>query len=217
MKMWSKSSLEFAGWGWALLTLILFAGPLLATSLWDEESNGERSLFADRKAFRRGDLVTIIVNQVTTAIKDQSTQTAKTVSELARLQALWGPYLGGVRPADEQDRRQPHNQWSDTETFTGSGRIQHNESMTSTIQARVTDVLPNNVLRVEASRKIEVDQETSYLVITGLVRQDDLTAANTVNSSQVADLQLKEVGQGAISRNQHKGWLTRFWETVSPF
>lgn len=217
MKTLWKSLRRLRAGALSLAALILCTGSLWATSLWDEESNGARSLYTDRKALRKGDLVTIIVNLSSISAKDQSTETSKTVSELARLKALWGPYLGGVRTDAELARREPHNEWNDTETFKGAGKIKHDESLTSTIQARVTDVMPNKVLRVEAARKVEIDQETSYLVITGLVRQEDLTAANTINSSQVADLQLKQVGQGAISRNQHKGWLTRFWETVSPF
>jgi flagellar L-ring protein precursor FlgH len=217
MKMWLKLFHKHLPGGIVFSLLVLSTGSSLATSLWDEEVNGGRSLYSDRKAVRRGDLVTIVINLDSKATKDQSTQTSKTVDMLARFQALWGPYWGGVRTAAEQDRRQPHNQWSDAETFNGNGQLKHNESLTSTIQARVTDVMPNNVLRVEAARKVEIDKETSYLVLTGLIRQEDLTTANTVNSSQVADLQLKEVGQGDISRTQRKGWLTRFWETVNPF
>ena len=70
---------------------------------------------------------------------------------------------------------------------------------------------------IEATRRVEVGQETSQLVLSGVIRQEDLTTANTVLSTQVADLQVKQIGQGPLSRDQRPGWLTRFWETVSPF
>lgn len=201
------------------LFLITSLHPLssCATSLWDENVNGGRPLYSDRTAFRRGDLITIVVNQSTSAAKQQSTETSKEVSVAETFTALIGNYTGGVRDDAEIARANPHNAWEGTRSFNGSGQLANTETLTSTIQARVTDVLPNNVFRVEASRRVEAGQETTYLVLTGLVRQQDLTTANTVLSTQVADLQLKQVGNGALSREQRKGWLTRAWEMVSPF
>ena len=204
-----------------LISLVVLLGPALtsvrATSLWDENVNGGRSLYADRRAFRRGDLVTIVINQSTVAAKDQRTATDKTTSEDEQLSALLGPFLGGVRTAAELLRRDPHNAWGGTRTFTGGGTLANTETLTSTIQARVTDALPNGVLRIEATRRVEVGQETSHLVLAWLIRQEDLTTANTILSTQVADLQVRNLSNGAISREQKKGWLTRAWETITPF
>ncbi|MBI4024655.1 MAG: flagellar basal body L-ring protein FlgH [Verrucomicrobia bacterium] len=188
-----------------------------ATSLWVEAENGGRSLYADRKAGRIGDLVTIVVNQSTIANKSLSSNTSKTVNENEQFSALFGNFMGGVRTAEEVARRNPHNSWSGARSFNGNGAVANTETVTSTIQARITDVMPNKVMRIEASRRVEVGQEISYLVLSGLVRQDDLTTANTVLSTQVADLQLKQQGNGALSRETRKGWLTRVWETISPF
>jgi flagellar L-ring protein precursor FlgH len=190
---------------------------VLATSLWDESANGGRSFYSDRHAFRVGDLVTIVVNQATTAAKDQSTKTAKTTSVTDQLTAFLGPFMGGERAAAELLRRNPHNAWNSADTYDGNGKLNNSETMTSTIQARVTDVMPNKVLRVEATRRIDITGEKSDLVLTGFVRQEDLTTANTILSTQVADLQLKQVTNGEVSRSQKKGWLTRVWENVSPF
>ena len=77
--------------------------------------------------------------------------------------------------------------------------------------------MPGNVMRIQATRRVELGQEKSDLVLTGLIRQEDLTTANTVLSTQVADLQVKQITNGAISREQRKGWLTRIWETIAPF
>ncbi|MDD2708763.1 MAG: flagellar basal body L-ring protein FlgH [Verrucomicrobiae bacterium] len=217
MKISSKSLPEVASR--AILATLLLLAPVAAhaTSLWDEEVAGGRTLFSDRKAVRKGDLVTIVVNLSTSATKDQSSKTSKTTTETDSLSALIGPFLGGVRTDAELARRNPHNSWNGSSAFEGKGKIAHTENFTDTIQARVADVLPGNVLRLEATRRVEVDQETSMFVLTGLIRREDLTPLNSVQSTQVADLQIKQVGQGAISRSQKKGWLTRAWETISPF
>jgi flagellar L-ring protein FlgH len=218
-----KALLKFYTKNWILIqiTVLTLLGactvPASAASLWDEEANGARSMFTDRTAFRKGDLVTIVVNQNTSAIKDQSTETTKEVSVDENLSALIGPFMSGVRDATTLARRNPHNTWESSRSFEGSGEIENQESFTSTIQARVTDVLPNRVLRIEATRRVEVGQEISDLVLSGFVREQDLTTANSVLSTQVADLQVKQVTNGAISREQRKGWLTRIWEAISPF
>ena len=196
---------------------MLNVAPLFATSLWDESVNGGQSIYTDRRAGRRGDLITIIINQTTTATKEQRTQTSKTTAEAAEFQALFGPFMGGERTTAELARRNPHNSWNETHSFDGRGQIGNSEVLTSTIQARVTDMTPNHVMRVEATRRMEIGQEKSDLVLTGFVRQEDLTSANTVLSTQVADLQVKQITNGSISREQRKGWLTRAWETFSPF
>jgi flagellar L-ring protein precursor FlgH len=202
--------------GGAVLILAL-ASQSFATSLWDEKLNGSRSIYTDRTAFQKGDLVTIVINQSTVVLKDQKTETDKVVSVNESFQALFQNFMGGERTAAEIARRNPHTQWSGTRAFDGSGKIQNTETLTSTIQARVTDVLPNHVMRIEATRRYEAGQEKSDMVLTGLIRQEDLTTANTVLSTQVADLQVKQITNGAISREQRKGWLTRVWETFSPF
>lgn len=202
----------------AIVTVALASFPSAqATSLWDENVNGGRSLYADRKAFRRGDLVTIVINQSTTAAKNNRTQTDKTTAVNEQFTALFGPFMGGERTAAELLRRNPHTSWGGARTFDGGGNLAQTETLTSTIQARVTDSMPNGVLRIEATRRVEVGQETSHLVLSGVIRQEDLTTANTVLSTQVADLQVKQIGQGPLSRQQKAGWLTRIWETVSPF
>jgi flagellar L-ring protein FlgH len=192
---------------------------LKGSSLWDESASGGRSvsLFSDRTAARIGDLVTIVVNQSTVAAKQQSTKTHKTVTMDENVSAFLNPIIGGERDEDFLTRRNPHNTWNGNRTFDGGGTIGNTETLTSTIQARVTDVLPNKVLRIEATRRVESAQETGYLVLSGFIRTEDLTTANSVLSTQVADLEVKQVGNGALSREQRKGWLTRFWETVSPF
>jgi len=111
----------------------------------------------------------------------------------------------------------PVMNWGSNHTFAGGGKIQNSESFTTTIQARVTEVLPNGVLRVEAKRTMEASKEKGTMILTGLVRQEDLDSTNSVVSTRVADLQIKQEGTGPLSREQRKGWLTKLYEFISPF
>lgn len=204
------------------LSFIIFSSwiiPSSATSLWEEADRNGRavSLFSDRVAANKGDLLTIVVNQSTVAKRDQKTETKKSATVNDQLSAFIGPFMGGVREDAELARRNPHSAWSSSHSFSGNGKVENTETLTSTIQARVTDVLPNKVLRIEASRRVSAGDETTYFILSGFVRSEDVSSANSVLSTQVSDLQVKQIGQGAITRDQRKGWVTRLWETISPF
>ncbi len=111
----------------------------------------------------------------------------------------------------------PQMAWNNARSYAGGGKIQNSESFTTTIQSRVVEVMPNGVLRVEARRTMEASKEKGTLILTGLVRLEDLNSSNSVASTKVADLQIKQEGNGPLSREQHKGWLTTLYEFLSPF
>ena len=55
------------------------------------------------------------------------------------------------------------------------------------------------------------------MVLTGLVRPDDLSTTNTISSDNVADLQIVQKGKGTLTNDQRKGWLTKLYEFLEPF
>ena len=55
------------------------------------------------------------------------------------------------------------------------------------------------------------------MILTGLVRPEDLSTTNTISSSQVADLQIIQKGKGTLTEDQRKGWLTKLYEFLDPF
>lgn len=187
-------------------------------SLWPDESTRlNNSLYTDPVAGQVGDFITIVVNLSTTATKNQSTQTAKKSSVDDSITAMGYPYTHGDWDWYRFRGQPPTWTWGANQSFAGSGQLNNQETLTTTIQARVTSVLPNGTMRVEARRDFEAGKEKSILVLSGFVRRVDLDSSNTVSSSQVADLQIKQEGNGPLSSSQNKGWLTRFYDFISPF
>ncbi|MBI3868677.1 MAG: flagellar basal body L-ring protein FlgH [Verrucomicrobia bacterium] len=177
--------------------------------------NYSRSMFADRRAFAAGDLLSIVVQENSTATKDVSTTTGKKSSTDASIDTfLWSPSKsklltkGGVLPAMK---------WSSKNDFDGSGKINNTEKIVARVEVVVKDVLPNGNLVVEGKRQTAFSGETQDIVLRGLVRQADVTANNTVFSYQVADATINIVSKGAASNSTRKGWFTRVWDKVSPF
>jgi flagellar L-ring protein FlgH len=101
--------------------------------------------------------------------------------------------------------------------FKGDGKYERSERMTDRITAEVIDVKPNGTLVLEARRTIRKDDQLQTLVLSGNCRRDDVTNANTVLSSQLAELTIGVESEGDVRDTAKKGWLTRVFETVFNF
>jgi len=84
-------------------------------------------------------------------------------------------------------------------SLNGSGTTLRQTTLTTTITARVTDVLPNGYLVVEGSKTLAVNSETQVITLRGVVRPADLTNANSVQSGNVAQMELKINGKGVVN------------------
>jgi flagellar L-ring protein precursor FlgH len=176
-------------------------------------------MFSDPTAHSIGDLVTIVVDLQNTITKDQSTKTDKTLAINDAINSL-------VYPPDASNHgwswytyhgQTPVLNVAANHAFNGGGTIANQETASTTIQARVVNVGPNGVLMVQATRMSKAGEEDTSMVLTGLVRPEDLTQDNTIASSRVADLQIVQKGKGTITANQRKGWFTKLYEFLSPF
>jgi hypothetical protein len=101
--------------------------------------------------------------------------------------------------------------------FEGEGEYRRTDTFSGRIQSRVIDVKPNGTLVLEARKYIQNDDETLEMVLTGLCRAEDVTAANTILSTQLYDLRLVKEHTGELRRSTRKGILTRVFETIFNF
>jgi flagellar L-ring protein precursor FlgH len=212
----SASSLEnpFLGLG-LLLGLLLFlpAAPARADSLWKDDV--AKPMYADKRAARVGDIVTILVQENTTATKANSTATSKTSSVDSSIASfLYSPAASGLLT---QKGSLPALKFSGASTFAGGGTINNSEQIISSVAVRVVDVLPNRNLIIEGTRQNSFGDEQQTVVLRGTIRQDDIMANNTVYSYNISDATIKIVSKGTITESQRKGWFHRLWDKFSPF
>jgi len=99
----------------------------------------------------------------------------------------------------------------------GAGDTTRSSKLSASISARVLKVLDNGNLLIEGRRQLTVNAEDQYLVITGIVRPEDITAINTVASQYIADARILYTGDGVINDKMRPGWLTRVVDWVWPF
>jgi flagellar L-ring protein FlgH len=184
-----------------------------ADSLWQEGQS--KSMWADKRASRVGDIVTILVQETTTAKKDNSTKTSKQSDINAAIATfLFSP---GASSLLTQKGQLPALKMSGQSDFSGSGTINNSQEIVASVAVRVADALPNGNLIIEGTRESAFSGETQTIVLRGTIRQDDITANNTVFSYNVADATIKFISKGVITDSQRKGWFHRLWDKFSPF
>lgn len=168
-----------------------------------------RPLFEDRRARNIGDTITINLVERTTAQKSANASakrgsnltggiTASAKLPLATLNGL------NIDAGVESD-------------FSGSGAAAANNAFNGTITVTVIDVYPNGNLLVSGEKQIAINQGQEFIRFSGVINPNVVTAANTVQSTQVADARIEYKGSGFIDEHNTIGWLHRFFVAILPF
>lgn len=182
-------------------------------SIWQASSI---ALTEDGKARRVGDIVTIIVTETASASKQAATATGRSSQISAGIPNMLGLEESKIITSNFADLSKLLNA-SASSNFDGSGSTSRKETLSATISAKVIDVLPNSNLKIEGRRNVRVNSEDQIVTVKGTIRQRDITAENTVNSSYVADAQISYSGEGIISDRQKPGWLMNTLDKLWPF
>jgi flagellar L-ring protein precursor FlgH len=198
----------------ATLLFSLVVTLVRADSLWTEQA-APRPLVSDKKAVAIGDILSIVVQESSTATKDNSTKTSKKSSVDASIASLF--YSPATSTLLTKGGSLPALKFDATTGFDGGGKINNSERIIARIAVTVVDVLPNQNLVVEGRRTTSFAGETQEAVLRGVVRPADIAPNNTVFSFNVADASIKFVSKGTVTDSQRKGWFTRLWEKLTPF
>jgi flagellar L-ring protein precursor FlgH len=166
-------------------------------------------LFEDRRARNIGDTLTIVIAEKTDASKKSNTNTGRNSNNTFGVTALAGlpgkSLLGSNLNATSGF------------SFDGKGESASANGFTGTITVTVTEVLANGNLLVSGEKQVGINQGSEFIRLSGIVNPTQLTATNTVQSTQLADARIEYRGSGAVAENQQTGWLTRFFLNVLPF
>ena len=186
-----------------------------ADSLWMSPTNPERSMFADNKASRKGDILTVVVDESANQTTSQQKKTSKDSSIDAGVSQFLFP--ASVSGLGTKGGSLPGTNIAAKSSFTGGGEVDNSHSLTARAAVLVTDVLPNGNLVIEGVRVVSFSGETQYVVLHGLVRPDDIASGDTVTSSNIADVRIEFISKGSLSDAQKAGWLTKLYDTLRPY
>jgi flagellar L-ring protein precursor FlgH len=199
------------------LAIVLFALQLTnlgADSLWKEDA-APTSMFADKKAHRVGDIVTVIIQENNGASRNNNTTTSRQSSVNASISSIF--YPPGTSGLLTKGGQLPAMNLSGKNTFNGGGQIADQETIAAMLAVKVIDVLPNGNLVVEGHRQTAFSGEKQDAILRGTVRPDDISSTNSVYSFDIADASIQFISHGSVTDSQKKGWFTTIWDKVSPF
>ena len=101
--------------------------------------------------------------------------------------------------------------------FKGDATVDRTDSLTANITAVVVDVKPNGTLVLQATKSIKTDDEEQQFVLTGTCRVEDITADNTVLSTQMYGLSLDKQHKGAVKDTTNRSIIHRLFDMINPF
>lgn len=162
-------------------------------------TGGGWSLVADSRAYRAGDVLTVVLEEVTQASKRAGTSLDKQAG--ASIQpTLLGTHSINTTVGIDAGR-----------SFDGSSSSTQQNALSGSLSVVVHQVLPNGLLLVKGEKQLTLNQGEEYLQLAGYVRVDDIDADNRVSSQRIANARIAYSGRGALSDANAPGWLTRLF------
>jgi flagellar L-ring protein precursor FlgH len=145
----------------------------------------------DLRAVEVDDVVTIVVMDKASALARGTTNSQRRSNLNTSVTALAGPInpggalspLAGVK-GDQQ--------------LQGQGETSRESALSTTLSARVTNVLPNGNLVVEGTKEILVNSERQLVTVRGVIRWNDLNSVNRIGSDRLANLEVHVQGKGVV-------------------
>jgi len=156
-----------------------------ATSLWNKSSNEKfKSLYSDNKAYKTGDILTILIYESVSLTQDDSTADKKSgllSSTVSLVKNISNIDLSKFIPLGTgSDSSVPQNKTANTAK----------SNITAKVAAVITGLDLNGNLIVEGKREVKMGQDRRELIIQGIVRPSDVTSDNTIDSYKIANAKL---------------------------
>lgn len=164
------------------------------------QSSYNWSLTQDRRAYRVGDILTLLLDESTQSSKQAKTNFGKKNDVELGAPSVAGKTLDKLSGALSGNRN-----------FNGNATSAQQNMLRGSITVAVHQVLPNGVLVVRGEKWLTLNQGDEYMRVSGLVRSEDISRDNTVSSQRIANARISYAGRGALSDANSAGWLTRFF------
>ena len=145
----------------------------------------------DLRASQINDVVTILVSESVNAVAGGNSNTERASSANSAITSLLGVKSATGSLANLLTT-------SGDQKINGTGTTSRTATLTATLTARVVKVFPGGLMLVEGNKSIQVNYEQQVITVRGIIRSPDITTANSVASTQIADLEIRVNGKGVV-------------------
>jgi len=179
------------------LAFLVLATPVLLGQNKDQQPRHITSWTADRREYAVGDIITVLVSDVTlaTATKSQSGTDQQTRKNDLGLE----PPKIGETSLPSIDASMSTNKNASSKQ---SGDAKRNVNFQGDISVRVMAVDKSGQLQIKGTKVVDVDKNKQTLNFSGWVRPEDISAQNFVASERVADAALTYSLSGNLGKTR---------------
>ena len=171
-----------------------------------QTGSGYAPLIVGTRARALGDMVTIILTEATTTTKSTTGRTSREGSF-------------GITPpaAGPLDFLNPEALKAAAEgSFTGGGNAAQQSRLNGAVAVTIAAIYPNGTAEVVGEKQMMFSQGDEWVQFAGRIRLVDIDGDNRLASSQVANARIIYSGKGAVQQESRPGWLSRFFNLISP-
>lgn len=179
-----------------------------ANSLWQ---SGSRAFFKDQRALKTGDILTVLIS-----IQDKGRLNNKTTRTRTSAMNIKTPALLGYTLPNNANMATPLSMTSNP-NHVGEGDVDRREEIELKVGALVTQVLPNGNLVIQGKQEIRVNYEIREVLVSGIVRREDILSSNTIRYEKIAEARISYGGRGQLSDVQQPPYGQQVIDAVFPF
>lgn len=173
------------------------AAPVHADDLYSEKTF--RPLASDKRAHLPGDVLTVLIYENSSAVTSADTTLQRANDVALRANVDQHAHAAAVGASND---------------FSGGGTVQRQGKLLAQMSVSVTGVAPNGDLLVAGEQRLEINSDRQKIRVEGRVRPLDISDANTVLSSRLADARISYLGDGDLSSRQRPGFWSRLFNWV---
>jgi flagellar L-ring protein precursor FlgH len=175
---------------------------------------GAGAFFRDQRAREQGDILKIKINIQDKADLGNTTSRTRGGSENGGLGNLLGiKPVADVLGADAGKVFETNS----GSKYAGGGSTARSETINMTMAAIVTQVLPNGNLMIKGRQEVRVNFEMRELIVTGIIRPEDIARDNSIQHSQIAEARVIYGGKGQLTDAQQARWGQQIYDALFPF
>ncbi len=183
-------------------------------SLW---RTGARSFFNDQRASKIGDILTVNIEIADSAQLKNTSARSRTSSTDTSLNAALGLEDIITKALPGTPSLSPGVDFGSSSASNGTGSVNRQETVNLTVAAVITDTLPNGNLVIGGSQEVRINNELRELLVSGVIRPEDVAADNTIAHTKIAEARISYGGRGDISNVQRDRYGKLIYDQITPF